>query len=196
MMQSFVSSDVGWHIRGYYVSTKCVTPWNNRNGWLGVKHQITYLLGILGTNCELSLPIPLDPNKPHCLCGREASRRKKKMIQDVQSTPALWAGLVGWVLLYVHRNHRLIRDGGRGRPPRLSHSSWALMVWSSGKALGWKVDDIGSTLASALLRYSSKACGLQILLLWLRPPPLSPPPPLPRPPQWPKPYSVSSRFSS
>ena len=33
---------------------------------------------------------------------------------------------VGWVLLYVHRNRRLIRDGSPGRPPRLSKSSWAL----------------------------------------------------------------------
>ena len=30
------------------------------------------------------------------------------------------------VLLYVLRNCRLIRDGSPGRPPRLSHSSWAL----------------------------------------------------------------------
>ena len=30
------------------------------------------------------------------------------------------------VLLYVHRNRRLIRDGSPGRPPRLSHSSRAL----------------------------------------------------------------------
>ena len=29
------------------------------------------------------------------------------------------------VLLYVHRNHRFIRDGSPGRPPWLSHSSWA-----------------------------------------------------------------------
>ena len=36
--------------------------------------------------------------------------------------------LVGWVLLYVHRNRRLIRDGSPRRPPRLSHSSWALIV--------------------------------------------------------------------
>ena len=27
------------------------------------------------------------------------------------------------VLLYVHRNRRLIKDGSPGRPPRLSHSS-------------------------------------------------------------------------
>ena len=27
------------------------------------------------------------------------------------------------VLLYVHRNRRLIRDGNQGWPPRLSHSS-------------------------------------------------------------------------
>ena len=30
------------------------------------------------------------------------------------------------VLLYVHRNRRFIRDGSPGRPPRLSHSYWAL----------------------------------------------------------------------
>ena len=33
---------------------------------------------------------------------------------------------VGWVVLYVHRNRRLIRDGSPGRPPRFSHSSWTL----------------------------------------------------------------------
>ena len=32
------------------------------------------------------------------------------------------------VLLYVHRNRRFIRDGSPGRPPRLSHSSWALTL--------------------------------------------------------------------
>ena len=30
------------------------------------------------------------------------------------------------MLLYVHRNRRFIKDGSPGRPPRLSHSSWAL----------------------------------------------------------------------
>ena len=35
---------------------------------------------------------------------------------------------VGWVLLYVHRNRRLIRDGSPGQPPRLSHSSWTLFT--------------------------------------------------------------------
>ena len=34
--------------------------------------------------------------------------------------------LVVEVLLYVHRNRRLIMDGSPGRPPRLSHSSWTL----------------------------------------------------------------------
>ena len=39
-----------------------------------------------------------------------------------------WDMAVGLVevLFYVHRNRRLIRDGSPGRPPRLSHSSWAL----------------------------------------------------------------------
>ena len=40
---------------------------------------------------------------------------------------------VGWVLHYVHRNRRLIRDWSPGRPPRLSQSSWAVKAkceWS------------------------------------------------------------------
>ena len=35
------------------------------------------------------------------------------------------------VLLYVHRNRRLIRDGSPGRPPRLSHSSDVCWCWWS-----------------------------------------------------------------
>ena len=31
-----------------------------------------------------------------------------------------------WVLLYSHRNRRHNRDRSPGRPPQLSHSSWAL----------------------------------------------------------------------
>ena len=37
---------------------------------------------------------------------------------------------LSWVLLYVNRNRRFIRDGSPGRPPRLSHSSWALSAES------------------------------------------------------------------
>ena len=46
---------------------------------------------------------------------------------------------VGWVLLYVHRNRRFIRDWSPGRPPGLSHSSWALVeltLWQTGKYHG------------------------------------------------------------
>ena len=32
---------------------KCVSPWYNRTGWLGVKHQLTYLL-IIGGSCHKS----------------------------------------------------------------------------------------------------------------------------------------------
>ena len=45
--------------------------------------------------------------------------------------------MVGWVLLYVHINRRLIRDGSPGRPPRLSHSSWALMPKTEIMLLLW-----------------------------------------------------------
>ena len=37
-----------------------------------------------------------------------------------------------WSLLYVHRNRRFIRDGSPGRPPRPSHSFWALTA-----LVGW-----------------------------------------------------------
>ena len=43
-----------------------------------------------------------------------------------QCTGRSWA----WVLLYVHRNCRIIRDGSPGRPPRLSHCSWTLLAVS------------------------------------------------------------------
>ena len=56
------------------------------------------------------------------------------------------------VLLYVHWNHRLVRDGSPWRPPRLSHSSrdWALRgsgsVWFGCVACPWmSVDILGAS---------------------------------------------------
>ena len=46
--------------------------------------------------------------------GEGAGKRRPEFEQGV---------VLGWVLLYVHRNRRLIRDGSPGRPPRFSHSS-------------------------------------------------------------------------
>ena len=34
-------------IQHEYVMTECVSPWYNRTGWLGVNHQLTYLLTLL-----------------------------------------------------------------------------------------------------------------------------------------------------
>ena len=52
------------HFNRYCVSTKCVTPWDNRNGWLGVKHQNTYLL------CSLYwLPVHLRMNTRLRVCA-------------------------------------------------------------------------------------------------------------------------------
>ena len=43
---------------------------------------------------------------------------------NIHTVPELWEKeLEVEVLLYVHKNRRLIRDGSPGRPPRLSHSS-------------------------------------------------------------------------
>ena len=43
--------------------------------------------------------------------------------RDFESRSGLEGFVVVEVLLYVHRNRRLIRDGSPGRPPRLSRSS-------------------------------------------------------------------------
>ena len=60
------------------------------------------------------------------------------------------------VLLHVHRNRRLIRDGSPGRLPRLSHSSWALFLpnpnifhWLSLKELPGVINLIPSNRTSA-----------------------------------------------
>ena len=57
--------------------------------------------------------------------------------------------LVGWVLLYVHKNRRLIRNGSPGRPPRLSHSSWTLLYlrwrwWCRASCPRMSVDILGT----------------------------------------------------
>ena len=39
-----------------------------------------------------------------------------------------WRHLAEVLLLYVHRNRRFIRDGSPGRPHRLSHGSWDLVM--------------------------------------------------------------------
>ena len=44
-------------------------------------------------------------------------------VGDVMESKGNVVVVVVEVLLYVHRNRRLIRDGSPGRPPRLSHSS-------------------------------------------------------------------------
>ena len=41
-----------------------------------------------------------------------------------------WIVQICWVLLNVHRNRRLIREGSPGQPPRLSCSSWALYKYA------------------------------------------------------------------
>ena len=65
------------------------------------------------TNCSGFVP---------CGCLRECGRK------TCWQTACCVHLLVGWVLLYVHRNRRLIRDGSPGRLPRLSHNSWSLFT--------------------------------------------------------------------
>ena len=66
-------------------------------------------------------------NKPDGFCERKATLKRKPFRQSSEAVrKSRWPS--GWVLLYVHRNRRLIRDGSPGRPPQLSHSSRALMA--------------------------------------------------------------------
>ena len=63
--------------------------------------------------------------------------------------------LVGWVLLYIHRNRRLIRDGSPGRPPWLSHSCWALQLsrwwwWCRASCPRMSVDILGTNCDQCL----------------------------------------------
>ena len=51
------------------------------------------------------------------------SRNDKQMVESTVAENLILVAVVVEVLLYVHRNRRLIRDGSPGRPPRLSHSS-------------------------------------------------------------------------
>ena len=71
--------------------------------------------------------VALRPQRTSELLGTESPWRPAWLSH---SPWALCILVVGWVLLYVHRNRRLIRDGSPGRPPRRSHSSLALKVYS------------------------------------------------------------------
>ena len=78
----------------------------------------------------------------------------------------LGSQLVSWldfwlveVLLYVHRNRRLIRDGSPGRPPRLSHSSRALLLQVS------TVGSLGTVFVSVFSTTVKRtSCGVHMLL--------------------------------
>ena len=67
------------------------------SGWLGVKHQFTYLL----THFFLLGCVLLDP------CCLECAQSRFSLMTDVSQEISFSCSIsVGWVLLYVHRNHR------------------------------------------------------------------------------------------
>ena len=51
--------------------------------------------------------------------------RKRKQVKPGRRA-SNFVVVLFWVLLYVHRNRRFIKDGSPGRPPRLTPSSWSL----------------------------------------------------------------------
>ena len=55
------------------------------------------------------------------------------------------------LLLNVHRNHRFIRDGSPGHPPRLSHSPWALKDGADKLPLFWRWQRLWSGVSDSVL---------------------------------------------
>ena len=74
-------------------------------------------------------------NSPHVLSNVSTSAQYSTLYTTSSPLAKGTARIPGWVLLYVHRNRRIIRDGSPGRPLRLSHSSWALASSYSRRSL-------------------------------------------------------------
>ena len=53
--QEYYHKATGTAFHLFPCSSNTVSPWYNRSGWLGVKHQFTYLL----QHCELPSAFPL-----------------------------------------------------------------------------------------------------------------------------------------
>ena len=106
-------------------------------------------------------------------------KRKKKSVDDhdvglnVLGCRAGAILVVVEVLLYVHRNRRLIRDGSPGRSPRLLHSSW---VQGLAHRQGHLMEDCATTRCA--------------------PPEFRPLPPRSLPPLWPRPPPPNTSPSS
>ena len=97
---------------------QCQTPSQPPDSWSGRKCHFTQ-------------------HFPASAIGRHLGLIRRSLLESsycwVLPIPRRHFWIVVKVLLYVHRNRRFIRDGSPGRPPRLSHSSWALrldtIVW-------------------------------------------------------------------
>ena len=97
---------------------QCQTPRQPPDSWSGGKCHFTQ-------------------HSPASAIGRHLGLIRRSLLESsycwVLPIPRRHVWIVVKVLLYVHRNRRFITDGSPGRPPRLSHSSWALrldtIVW-------------------------------------------------------------------
>ena len=98
-------------------------------------------LSFLNSLIHLSLVFPMGKSGCQSTAAEQCWKRNhigdcykdvSQVIMTLFYSPTTWKSLASnllvEVLLYVHRNRRLIRDGSSGRPPRFSHSSWALSI--------------------------------------------------------------------
>ena len=68
---------------------------------------------------------PMDEKSEDMSHAAISIARQNRIMESSVRLPTMWCS--SSVLLYVHRDpHGLLGPGSPGRPPRLSHSSWAL----------------------------------------------------------------------
>ena len=78
------------------------------------------------------------------------------------------------VLLYVHRNRRLTRDGSPGRPPRHSDSSWVLRVTVALHSAFWISTEVVTACFSWCMAGATNASGETLRCLCAATPPSTP----------------------
>ena len=102
-----------------YLQTKTKTKRSKVSQFLDVNVPLA-TQGHLGTKTKKKENKMMIKRRMKMVMTLKVMRRRRRRI--MRRWRRMKSGRVE-VLLYVHRNHRLIRDGSPGRPPPLSHSS-------------------------------------------------------------------------
>ena len=66
--------------------TKCVSPWYNHTGWLGVNHQFTYLLALHKLSIEEALKKKKKEEEAVPLIHAQNNKPKKQQWGTIETT--------------------------------------------------------------------------------------------------------------